>query len=90
MTHAGTDWLTDRRERMDRGRWQTSHLLVYQPAEGGDPDTAPVLERCFRTEDEARAWAEGEFVVPLGLDEVEMLIGDNGRVLHTLRRQLDY
>ncbi len=78
------------RERRSRGSWRTHYALVYQPAEGGDPDTAPILQKCFRSEAEAVAWADSQFVVPLRLDEIEVHTGDNAKVLGVIRHERDF
>lgn len=72
------------------GYWRRRYALAYQDAGADDPDTAPVMKRCFRTEDEARAWAEVSPVIPLGIDEVDERVGPTGRVEDTITRIIEY
>lgn len=70
-----------------RRLWRRRWLLSYQDA-NGTPDDA-ILERIFRGEAEAMAWADAHPVVPLYLDEREELLGDNGRVLAVISQRHD-
>lgn len=70
------------RTRRTACSWRKSWVLAYQDA-AGTPDDE-LLERAFRSEAAALAWADASFVVPLWLEEREQLIGDNGRVLGTI------
>ena len=65
-----------------RRRWRTRWVLAYQDA-GGTPDD-PMLEAAFNTEAAAMAWADAHFVVPLGLDQQDQLLGDNASILGTI------
>ena len=66
---------TATRSRSWRKRWS----LFYQDASGTPDDE--VLERAFKTDDEAMAWVEAHFVVPLWLEEHDQLVRNDGRVV---------
>lgn len=66
-------------EQKLRRCWRKSWLLAYQDAAGSPEDE--ILDRTFRSESEALAWADSHFVVPLWLEEREEMLGDNGNIL---------
>ena len=70
-----------------RRLWRRRWLLAYQDANGIPDDE--ILEKTFRTDAEAMAWADAHPVVPLWLDEREELMGDNGRVLGVISQRHD-
>ena len=74
---------------MNHERTITTYVLVYQPAEGGDPDTAPILERSFVSWEEAARWVDDHFVVPVRFDTLTQVVAD-GRVLATTREPGDF
>ena len=72
------------------GYCRRHYELLYQDAGHHDGPDGPVLRRCFRTEDDAHEWADASFVVPLGINEVDQLLGDDGRALGTRSRFIEY
>ncbi len=70
-----------------RRQWRKRWLLIYQDASGTPEDD--VLERSFRTDVEAMAWADDHFIVPLRLDEWDELLGDNGNIIGSIVERHD-
>ncbi len=68
--------------------WRACWTLHYQDASGTPDDE--VLARTFRSEPEARAWAESRLVVPLGLEARDEKLGRDGRVLAGLTTTYDF